>query len=228
MFKKYYRNLARVCQACSRPSEVLEPPAVTCSHVFPFQEQGSEKMCFSSGGRWRKLAAHWPRCGGWWRDSQDQCGHNRPWWVLLTGTGVWTSQYWVVTATDRGLGLFPCSLPRRAPWSSWQELWGDSPELCCVCLCMHAHVCVFLVVKAKPEMDSQMVKKTRDLFRDYCKKERDLSMEVESVINKHEQVGICTQGAGIGGLLDGKLLRRNIRDQSGFLAKPIWQDSCWK
>lgn len=62
--QKYSRNLARVCQACSDHQRVLEPPAVTCSHGFPFQELGSEKMYFSSGGRWRKLAAHWPRSGG--------------------------------------------------------------------------------------------------------------------------------------------------------------------
>lgn len=43
---------------------------------------------------------------------------------------------------------------------------------------------------------------------------RDLSMEVESVINKHEQVGAPKEQGG--GLLDGRLLRRNIRDQRGF------------
>ena len=64
--QKYSRNLARVCRACSDHQTVLEPPAVTCSQVFPFQELGSEKMCFSSGGRWRKLAAYWPRSRGWW------------------------------------------------------------------------------------------------------------------------------------------------------------------
>ena len=68
-----------------------------------------------------------------------------------------------------------------------------------MCVSVYAYTCVcLLVVKAKPEMDSQMVKKKKQGSIQGLLQEgkRDLSMEVESVINKHEQVGICTQGAG--------------------------------
>ena len=33
-----------------------------------------------------------------------------------------------------------------------------------------------MVVKAKPEMDSQMAKKNKVLFRDYCKKGKETSV----------------------------------------------------
>ena len=51
---------------------------------------------------------------------------------------------------------------------SRQEHWSGVP-LPSPCMCL-------LVVKAKPEMDSQMVKKNKVLFRDYCKKGKETSV----------------------------------------------------
>lgn len=78
-----------------------------------------------------------------------------------------------------------------------------------------------MVVKAKPEMDSQMVKKNKVLFRDYCKKGKETSVwKWNRLLINMSKWGFALKEQG-GGLLDGKVLRRNIRDQRGFLAKPI-------
>ena len=62
---------------------------------------------------------------------------------------------------------------------------------------MHAHVCVFWLSKQNQRWTVKWLKKKQGSIQGLLQEgKRDLSMEVESVINKHEQVGICTQGAG--------------------------------
>lgn len=159
--QKYYRNLARVCQACSdhqRFWSLLQSLAHTC---FPFRSRG-QRRCVShlegDGGSWQHIGPD-AEAGG--RDSQDQCGHNRPWWVLLTGTSVNKSIlscncYW------SGIGTVPMFLTKE---SSLVQLAG-APEglsraLLCVCLCMHAHVCVFWLSKQNQRWTVKWLKKTR-------------------------------------------------------------------
>lgn len=82
-----------------------------------------------------------------------------------------------------------------------------------VCVSVYActYVCL-LVVKAKPEMDSQMVKRNKVLFRDYCKKGKETSVwKWNQLLINMSKWGFAPKEQG-GGLLDGKLLRRNIRD----------------
>ena len=134
--QKYYRNLARVCQACSdhqRFWSLLQSLAHTC---FPFRSRG-QRRCVShlegDGGSWQHIGPD-AEAGGW--DSQDQCGHNRPWWVLLTGTSVNKS-------------ILSCNCYWSGIGRSWQELLRDSPELCCVCVCVCIHMCVSFGCQSK-------------------------------------------------------------------------------
>ena len=61
---------------------------------------------------------------------------------------------------------------------------------------MHAHMCVYWLSKQNQRWTAKWLKETGSIQGLLQEGKRDLSMEVESVINKHEQVGICTQGAG--------------------------------
>lgn len=53
------------------PARTRQTFGVCLSHLltlyFPLQGPASERMCSSSGEKWRKPAAHWLRSGAWWR-----------------------------------------------------------------------------------------------------------------------------------------------------------------
>lgn len=86
---------------------------------------------------------------------------------------------------------------------------------------MGAHMCVYWLSKQNQRRTAKSLKKKQGSIQGLLQEgKRDLSMKVESVINKHEQVGICTQGAGWRAA-GWKITEKNIRDQRGFLAKPI-------
>lgn len=145
--QKYYRNLARVCQACSdHQRSHLQSLAHTCSP----SGAGVREDVFLIWGRWRKLGVNTgPGAHGvlvaWWLQTSVATDHGGCCWQAR----VWTSQLvsWSCNHNDRGLGLFPCSYQGELPSPAGRAPEGLSRALLCVCLCMHAHVCVFWLSK---------------------------------------------------------------------------------
>nr|XP_020761442.1 von Willebrand factor A domain-containing protein 3B-like isoform X1 [Odocoileus virginianus texanus]XP_020761443.1 von Willebrand factor A domain-containing protein 3B-like isoform X1 [Odocoileus virginianus texanus] len=195
--------------------QALEIPCPVCTVSFNARGQGTiaflkdlsaktfsrswgQRRCVShlegDGGSWQHTGPD-PEAGG--RDSQDQRGHNRPWWVLLTGASVKES---LLSCNCYRLGIGTVSMFLTKEGSLVQLAGAPEGTLQSSVVCVSVYACTYvclLVVKAKPEMDSQMVKKKQGSIQGLLQEgKRVLSMEVESVINKHEQVGICTQGAG--------------------------------
>ena len=175
-----FRNILETWPGCARPAQtirgfwsLLQSFAHTC---FPFRSWG-QRRCVShlegDGGSWQHIGPD-PEAGG--RDSQDQRGHNRSWWVLLTGTSVNESIVSCNCYCSR-IGTVSIFLTKESSLVGLAGAPEGTLQSSVVCVSVYACTCVcLLVVKAKPEMDSQMAKKNKVLFRDYCKKGKETSV----------------------------------------------------
>lgn len=212
--QKYYEKLGQGVpgyQTYQRFWSLLQSLAHTC---FPFRSRG-QRRCVSHLEMGRKLAQHTlaqmrrlvaetPKTSVATTDHGGCCWQAR----------VWTSQYWVVTFTDQGLGLFPCSLPRRllSPAGRSSE---ELSRLCCVCVCVCMHMCL-LVVKSKTEMDSQMVKKNRVLQGLLQEREKRPQYEVDWLLISMSKWGFAPKEQELEGCWMESTEKKHQRSKAGF------------